>query len=46
MWQNGCSDRRYVYTWLFADDQVVLAEEEEDANYIVRKLVEEFINED
>lgn len=31
-----------LYTLLFADDQVVIAADEEDINYWVRKLFEEY----
>jgi hypothetical protein len=34
----------YVYTLLFADDQVIIGEDEDDMNYIMRKLTEEYNN--
>jgi hypothetical protein len=34
--------RDYIQTLLFADDQVVLAEDEEDVEYMLRKLIEEY----
>lgn len=30
---------RYLHTLLFANDQVVFAKDEEDANYMLRKLI-------
>lgn len=32
-----------LYTLLFADDQIVIAEDEDDASYMTRKLKEEFL---
>lgn len=31
-----------IHTLLFADDQLILAEDEDDANYMLRKLIEEY----
>lgn len=31
-----------MYTFLFADDQLVVAEDKEDATYMVKKLIGEF----
>lgn len=47
-WSRKCSkmgiqlEDGHLYTLLFADDQVVLAEDEDDASYMVRKLIEEY----
>lgn len=47
-WSRKCQamgikiDTSYIYTLLFADDQVVLASDADDANYMVRKLHEEY----
>jgi hypothetical protein len=32
-----------LYNLLFADDQVIIAQETEDAEYMLRKLVEEYM---
>ena len=34
--------RESIFTLLFADDQVVIAEDEEDLEYMLRKLIEEY----
>jgi hypothetical protein len=34
----------YVYTLLFADDQVITGEDEDDINYMTRKLTEGYNN--
>jgi hypothetical protein len=34
----------YVYTLLFADDQIITGEDEDDMNYMMRKLTEEYNN--
>ncbi|KAG8333849.1 hypothetical protein J6590_102119 [Homalodisca vitripennis] len=34
--------RDQIFTLLFADDQVVVAEDEEDLEYMLRKLTEEY----
>ena len=43
MFKHGCSmGRECIFTLLFADDQVVLAEDEDDLKYMLRKLIEEY----
>lgn len=48
IWNRKCNSmgvqvgERNIQTLLFADDQVILAEDEEDAEYMLRKLVEEY----
>ena len=45
-WRRKCSNmdiqigNEILYTLLFADDQVLIAEDEDDASYMVRKLKE------
>jgi hypothetical protein len=34
----------YVCTLLFADDQVIIGEDEDDINYMMKKLTEEYSN--
>ena len=48
-WKRKCAnmgvpleDGGTLYTLCFADDQVVVAQDEEDADYMTRKLVEEY----
>lgn len=47
-WRRKCSQMGVkmedgtIYSLLFADDQVILAEDEEDVSYMFRKLVEEY----
>lgn len=47
-WTKKCSqmgiqiDDSYLYTLLFADDQVIIAADTDDASYMTRKLEEEF----
>lgn len=33
----------FIYTLLFADDQLILAEDKEDVIYMIRKLIEEYV---
>ena len=35
---------KFLYTLLFADDQVVVAMDEQDSNYMTRKLHEQYKN--
>lgn len=32
---------RHIYKLLFADDQIILAEDEDDANYMMRKFLKD-----
>lgn len=47
-WSRKCSSmgvkmgEEHIHSLLFADDQVVLAEDEHDAEYMMRKLIEEY----
>ena len=34
---------RYLYHMLFSDEQVVIAQDEEDDNYMCNRLAEEYI---
>jgi hypothetical protein len=33
----------HLYNLLFADDQVIIAQDIEDADYMLRKLIEEYM---
>lgn len=35
-------DRHYLTTLLFADDQVIIARDEQNADYMFRKLIEKY----
>jgi len=47
-WKQHCEimgipiNDKFLYTLLFADDQVVLAMDEQDSNYMIRKLHEQY----
>jgi len=49
-WKKYCGtmgipiNDKFLYTLLFADDQVVVAMDEQDSNYMIRKLHEEYKN--
>ena len=49
-WKKHCENMgipindKFLYTLLFADDQVVVAMDEQDSNYMVRKLHEQYKN--
>ncbi|XP_044749542.1 uncharacterized protein LOC123310188 [Coccinella septempunctata] len=49
MWKKKCSgmgiplnDETTLYTLCFADDQILIAQDQDDLNYMTRKLVEEY----
>ena len=47
-WKKCCGpmgipiNDKFLYTLLFADDQVVVAMDEQDSNYMIRKLHEQY----
>lgn len=47
-WSKRCAaigtgtEEVYLYTLLFADDQVITANDEDDASFMIRKLTEEY----
>jgi len=46
-WRRSCSgiqisDDRTLYTLHFVDDQVVIAQDKEDLEYVTRKLLKEY----
>ena len=49
-WKKYCGtmgipiNDKFLYTLLFADDQVVVAMGEQDSNYVIRKLREQYKN--